>query len=312
MPTRPRRTALAARAYATTPGDLSDLLLLDVEAGVCEKASRIDEAITAAQSFIRRARIGLEPGWRVTGEFARLWDSRFATYRTWERCKRRELYRENWIEWDERGKARRIEAFRFLEAELRSSTLTLAAPGGLDWWADDDWAFEREPKLLQRRVPAELHPLSPPPDSATREGLGTLGSPEYATSPTWLAAVPQPAASSGSNPPTGSTVPTGSNTPPGTTAPPDPNTPAGAPRPADAAPPAPAASTPQALVQAAVSGSATPQPLPLWMESAIKLGARFVRVAAAGVPCAALGIHPARGGAPQRLLLTSAAATIRS
>ena len=107
-------------AYAATPADLSDLLLLDVEAGVCEKASRIDEAITAAQSFIRRARIGLEPGWRVTGEFTRLWDSRFATYRTWERCKRSELYRENWIEWDERGKARRIEAFRFLESELRS------------------------------------------------------------------------------------------------------------------------------------------------------------------------------------------------
>ena len=36
-------------------GDLSDLLLLDVEAGVCEKASRIEEAITAAQSFIRRS-----------------------------------------------------------------------------------------------------------------------------------------------------------------------------------------------------------------------------------------------------------------
>jgi hypothetical protein len=45
-------------AYAASPGDLSDLLLLDVEAGVCEKASRIDEAITAAQSFIARARIG--------------------------------------------------------------------------------------------------------------------------------------------------------------------------------------------------------------------------------------------------------------
>lgn len=217
--------------YAASPGDLSDLLLLDVEAGVCEKASRIDEAITAAQSFIRRARIGLEPGWRVTGEFARLWDSRFATYRTWERCKRRELYRENWIEWDERSRARRIEAFRFLESELRSSTLTLAAPGGLDWWADDDKAFEREPELLQRRVPAELRPLSAPPESATREGLGTLGTPEYATTLTWLTPVPQE------------------------------------------------------------SGQDTP---PLWMESAIKLGTRFVRVAAAGIPCAALGFTPHR------------------
>jgi len=265
--------------YAAAAGDLSDLLLLDVEAGICEKASRIDEAITAAQSFIRRARIGLEPGWRVTGHFARLWKSRFETYRTWERCKRRELYRENWIEWDERSKARRIEAFRFLESQLRS-TLTLAAPGGLDWWADDDSVLERQPELLQQRLPSELHPLSPPPEPATREGLGTLGRPEYATSPSWLAAAPQPAESIDSNPPTGSTPPTGSNPQTGSTVPAGPN----------AAPPA--ASTPQALVQAAVSGSITPQPLPLWMESAIKLGTRFVRVAAAGIPRAALGFSP--------------------
>jgi Tc toxin complex TcA C-terminal TcB-binding domain len=250
-------------AYAATAGDLGDLLLLDVEAGVREKASRIDEAITAAQSFVGRARIGLEPGWRVTGQFARLWDTRFATYRTWERCKRRELYRENWIEWDERSKARRIEAFRFLESGLRSSTLTLAAPGGLDWWADDDKALEREPELLQRRVPAELHQLSAPPESATREGLGTLGRPERATTPTWLTPVPQGSGSTGST---------------------------GVPSPADAAPRSGA--TAQDLVQAAVRGSAAPQSPPLWMESATKLGTRFVRVAAAGVPWAALGLTP--------------------
>ena len=209
--------------YAAAAGDLSDLLLLDVEAGICERASRIEEAITAAQSFIRRARLGLEPGWRVTGDFARLWDGRFETYRTWERGKRRELYRENWIEWDERSQARRIEAFRFLESQLRS-TLTVAAPGGLDWWADDDPVPEGQPEFLQQRVPAELRPLSPLPERQTREGLGTLGRPEYAASPSWLAA--------------------------------------------------------------------GPQPLPLWMESAIELGTRFVRVAAAGIPGAALGFSP--------------------
>jgi hypothetical protein len=255
------RVALPWQAgqYAATPGDLSDLLLLDVEAGVCEKASRIDEAITAAQSFIRRARIGLEPGWRVTGEFARLWDSRFATYRTWERCKRAELYRENWIEWDERSKARRNEAFRFLETELRSSTLAVAAPGGLDWWADDEKAFEREPELLQRRVPAELHPLSAPPESATREGLGTLGNPEYATTPTWLTPAPQD----------------------GSAAPQD-----------GSAAPQDGSAAPQDGSAAPQDGSAAPQSPPLWMESAIKLGTRFVRVAAAGIPRAALTFTP--------------------
>ena len=151
--------------YATAPGDLSDLLLLDVETGICEKTSRIEEAISAVQAFIRRSRLGLEPDWKVTSEFARLWDSRFETYHTWERCKRRELYRENWIEWAELDRARRIEAFRFLESQLRSSTLALAAPGGLDWWADDERSLEHAPKLLQRRVPSELQPLLRPPSS---------------------------------------------------------------------------------------------------------------------------------------------------
>jgi hypothetical protein len=270
-------TWLPASTFASAPGDLSDLLLLDVETGICEKASRIDEAITAVQSFVRRSQLGLEPGWKVTREFARLWDSRFETYRTWELCKRRELYRENWIEWAELGKARRIEAFRFLESQLRTSTLALAAPGGSDWWADDEASLEDAPRLLQRRIPSELRPLSPPPpstsppaESASREGLATLGSPEYAAQPTWLATVPQ--ASAPAPTPTPST---------------------------EATPyaPAPSPVTPEtvtSLGQAIAAGSTHPQPLPLWMESAAKLGTRFVRVAAAGVPEAALGFVPHR------------------
>jgi hypothetical protein len=272
-------------AFATGPGDLSDLLLLDVETGICEKASRIQEAITAVQTFVRRSRLGLEPDWKPTRHFARLWDSRFDTYRTWERCKRRELYRESWIEWFELGKARRIEAFRFLESQLRTSTLTLAAPGGLDWWADDDEALEHKPKLLQRRIPSELHPLSPP-----REGLGVLGTPEYAAQPTWLAPVPQvsatnsaPAPASGPAGPapshSSSTLPTSAPT-----AARGPSSPAGS-----AAPPP---TTALSLARAVASGSTQPQGLPLWMESAMKLGTQFVRVAAAGVPQAALRFAP--------------------
>ena len=138
VPHEPRGAAVAGRVtFATAPRDLSDLLLLDVEAGICERASRIEEAITAVQTFIRRARLGLEPGWTVTREFARMWDREFANFHVWQACKRRHLYKENWIEWDELEKARRIEAFRFLEDRLRSATLTVAAPGGLEWWPDE-------------------------------------------------------------------------------------------------------------------------------------------------------------------------------
>ena len=249
--------------YASRPADLSDLLLLDVETGVCENASRIEEAITAVQMFIRRSRLCLEPNWSVGREFARMWDSRFCTYRIWEKCKLRELYRENWIEWTERGKARRIEAFRFLESELRSSTLTLAAPGGLDWWADDVQSLEHAPTLLQKKVPSQLEALTAQPP-ATREGLATLGTPEYAARPTWLAAVPQASASAGSG--GGSTGGTGTASTPSRTVP--------------------------ALAKAAADSSAQPVSLPLWMESAMKLGTRFLRVAAAGVPQASLGFEP--------------------
>ena len=273
----------SSTAYAASAGDLNDLLLLDVRTRDCEKASRIDEAITAAQNFIRRAGLGLEPGWKVTREFAQLWDSRFETYRKWELCKRRELYRENWIEWEELGKARRIEAFRFLEDQLRSSALTIAAPGGLDYWLDDDRPLEHEPELLQERVPSELEPLTAPPQSVTREGLGTLGTPEYASEPTWLAAVPQTAASGaggqGAGAGAASSGSASSSAPQGTAV-------------------LAQSSKVQALAQAVAVGSAQSQPgvLPFWMESAMKMGTTFLRIAAAGVPEATLKFVPHRDG----------------
>jgi hypothetical protein len=170
--------------FATVARDLSDLLLLDVEAGIRERASRIDEAITAAQSFVRRARLGLEPGWTVTAEFARMWDREFSTFHVWQACKRRHLYKENWVEWDDLEEARRVEAYRFLESKLRSSELTIAVPGGLDWWPDQRPRAHQSLELLQKSEPSDLRQLS-----AAREGLNLLGTPERDARPSWLAAV---------------------------------------------------------------------------------------------------------------------------
>jgi hypothetical protein len=247
--------------YATKPEDIADLLLLDVRTGLCETASRIEEAIAAVQSFIRRARLTLEPGWKVSREFVRLWDTGFASFHTWQRSKRRTLYAENWIEWEEIAAARRIEAFRFLESELRDSTLTVAAPGGTDWWVDEDTPLEFVPKLLQRRDPSELQPLTPPPASVTREGLGTLGNPEEAGAPSWLTPVPAPAASA---------------------PPPPPPSVSGAAASGDAVKTATAVAT---------AAGATPS-LPLWMQAAAELGTAFLRVAAAVMPPAALPFAP--------------------
>ena len=46
--------------YAQSPRDLTDLLLQDVEVGVNETSTRIRDAVVAAQTFIQRARLGLE------------------------------------------------------------------------------------------------------------------------------------------------------------------------------------------------------------------------------------------------------------
>src|SRR6202035_4960660 len=180
------RVALPGSAglHARTARDLSDLLLQDVEAGICERASRVEDGVRAVQTFVQRARLGLEPGFAVTPAFAELWDRRFATFRVWEACKRREVYRENWIDWDELEAARKSEAFRFLESELRRSTLTVAAPGGLEWWPVLPLPAHPSLALLQSREPAEIRLLDPAP-----EGLGVLGTPERDARPSWLAPV---------------------------------------------------------------------------------------------------------------------------
>jgi hypothetical protein len=170
--------------HATVPRDLSDLLLLDVETGICQRASRIDEAITAVQSIVRRARLHLEPNLIVTPGFVEMWDREFATFHVWQACKRRHLYKENWIEWADLEKARKVEAFRFLENNLKRSTLSIAVPGGAQWWPDQRPPTRREPPRLQQREPAAMQLLSTP-----REGLDLIGTPERDARPAWLTAV---------------------------------------------------------------------------------------------------------------------------
>ena len=239
--------------HATTQRDLSALLLLDVETGLREKASRIDEAITAVQQFVRRARLQLEPGWQVSREFAQVWDRQFASFEVWQACKRRQLYKENYVEWDEMEKARRIEAFRFLESELRCSVLSAGVPGGLEWWPNERPPSHGGLEPLQSSEPSELQLLPNP-----REGLNLLGTPEYAAQPSWLTDVLSASSSSG---------------------------PENASR-------SDAAVEGGSLARPTSSTTDSAQSLPFWMKAAIRLGTRFYRVAAADMPPAAMGFEP--------------------
>jgi hypothetical protein len=219
------RVALPWGGFARTPRDVSELLLLDVESGLDQRASRIEEAVSATQMFVQRYRLGLELGWNASPELAQLWDRRFATFRVWEACKRRELYRENWIDWDELEQARRTEAFRALESELRRGTLTMPAPGGTVHWNEPRPASQPGLTTLQAREPARLQALVP-----ARQGLALQGTPERHARPSWLASLP--------------------------------------------------------------AGTSPSTKLPAWFEAAVRLGTRFVRVAAAGLAPASARLAP--------------------
>lgn len=258
------RVSLPWGGHAHEPKDLSDLLLLDVETGLCETASRIEEAIGAIHLFVQRSRLGLEPGWSPSPEFILLWERRFATFYVWEACKHRELYRENWIDWEELEKARHTEAFQFLEAELRRTTLTVPIPGGLEHWPNQRLPIHPGIMLMQVREPDRLKQLSPSP-----EGFDLLGSLDRHACPSWLAPL---------RPHTGSVDSPISN---------------------------PISfrdnsfDNPELLVingdtsdgNSTLSRDAA-YPLPLWIQAAIRLGVRFVRVAAASEPPASTRFEP--------------------
>src|SRR5262249_59884445 len=176
---------------AASPKELGERLLIDVEVGLCERASRIEEAVTATQTFERRARLGLEkPAWEPSPAFALLWDRSFATFRTWQACERKETYRENWIEWSELEQARRTEGFRFLESELCRARLTVPVPGGLTYWKGARPPAHDGLQVLQTREPATTKRMAPKQPPAQNEALNLLGTPERSARRSWLAAIP--------------------------------------------------------------------------------------------------------------------------
>jgi len=253
------RVVLPWGGHAREPRDLSELLLLDVEAGLCQRASRIQEAVTALQTFVQYARLRLDASWLPGPELPLLWDRKFASFAVWETCKRRDIYGENWIEWEELAQARASESFRFLEDRLRSATLTVPAPAGLALWTGKRPPAHPGLQLLQAVEPSSIAAVKPP-----REGLGLLGTEERHARPSWLAAGLQRSDRAGN----------------------------GGDRPTDVPGIA-------ATVRSAVRPSFPPTAygeLPWWIEAAIRLGVRFVRVAASGLPMGAATFQS--GGAP--------------
>jgi hypothetical protein len=248
----------APGVFATRGKDLSELLLLDVGTEICEKISRIEEAVTAVRAFVERARLSQEPTFVVTPAFASAWDEIFATFRSWQACERRRLYSENYAEWTEHERAMQTEAFRFLESELRRVTLTAPQPGGMEYWPGPDWPLHPSLIRLQHREPSQLKQVPQP------ENLGLMGRPERHARPSWLAPSQLGLIRDPGRQPrddeTGTWVPI--NNVPGTRINDDVSLPVDSPQ------------------------------LPLWLQAAVRLGTRFLRIAAAGEPPASSSFLP--------------------
>lgn len=221
--------------YATEAKHLSELLLIDVEAGICQKASRIEEATTAVQNYMRRVRMGLEYPTMSTPipfnaslDFIHLWDKHFTTFNIWKKCKMREVFNENWLEYDKLKKAKKTEAFQFLEDRLRRQTLTVPITKELP---NPTPVNNVGGRLLQHQEPAITQVLVASP----REGFDQIATPEVHGRSSWLTSITES------------------------------------------------------------DLSTKPPKVPYWIDAAIRLGKKFVRVAAAGQPLNRLYCPPIEG-----------------
>ncbi|KAI4145965.1 MAG: hypothetical protein L6R39_003626 [Caloplaca ligustica] len=250
-------------AFATKPQDLSELLLQDVQVGILQRASRIEDAIQAVQTFVQRARIGLEPQFPVTRAFSELWQCRFSSFKLWQAWKRRSLYRETWIHWDDVRRLETSEGFNFFRSELRKDVNTLASTARKTWWPSSDW-----PDTVGiPGVTAEQCAVLGKQNGGFDEGLPLMATPDRHGRPTLIApqnvdeALPSPE-------------------------PNDPGLPSLAKLQKSAE-----SSADTKTVNSITGRQYSPADVldgvespPLWLQAAIRMGVRFVRVTASGLP----------------------------
>ena len=297
--------SIANHPYATCISDLSDLLLQDVSTSLCKHTARIQDGIRAAQTFMQRLQIGLEPNYVWTNDLAKEWSSNFESYESWKLYRRWQIYPENYVQVDELEKSRKCEAFRFLEERISNNELTLpkSSPGfvlvpdglpGGETLKAKQWTDFARLSAMNNASPDDGVDLIGTPFFAQQSWLAPLN--EVVPSPSTTATNPQRTDSSSTNLPT-------KQIPPQVKAESGPAVTAATPQVASAAPSskdkstaamalAGAKSNPKhAIVAAPIqSGSDTSVDpgdniqVPMWFKAAIRLGTRFIRIAASGLP----------------------------
>ncbi len=97
-----QRDALVARVVSTDPGladadGIIDAYLIDAQINPCRKASRVQQAIAAAQLMVQRAQLGLEGQVEFSEAERQEWEW-MRSYRVWEANRKVFLWPENWLE----------------------------------------------------------------------------------------------------------------------------------------------------------------------------------------------------------------------
>jgi hypothetical protein len=238
------------REFVESPRDLSALLLQEVEVGSCQYSTRIEDAVGSIHTLIQRICLGLEPSFSLQAIARKTWEEIFSSFDKWECWQRRRIYLEDWVEWKELHDARKSEAFPFFEKGLRRNEFNRpeSTPPFI-------WTAGQGPTTHMSPIQGRELAIGSAQRNSLDEGLRLMAAPFRHGRQTLLARV---------------------NVPPSTNVP-DPDDEG-----SEDSPSEPEPTDPLLLRRLAVSR--LPASLPLWVQAAIRLGTRFVRVAAAGLP----------------------------
>ncbi|OAR03095.1 hypothetical protein LLEC1_03148 [Akanthomyces lecanii] len=261
--------------------EISDYLLLDVFVDIGETTTRVNDLVDAAQRFVQRAILGLEAEFLLDAETLKRWECEFSTFEKWQARQRRLWYNENWLQWDEAKKWSKSEGYQSLDKALVSGITTVATLAeNMNW--DGTSSFPAQPG--KEPLPSAQASVLQVQRQALDEGLSLMGRPDRSAMPTWLAPV-QPINSA--RPPERNPNPPGGGPPRFEAESPDENSEeADAIRSGDGeGEPSPTTITPTSLDES-LPGASSLKSIPLWVQAALRLGVRFIRVAASSVPIA--------------------------
>ena len=227
---------------------LSDRLLLDVEADIDETTTRIDDAVAATQRCMQRLILGLDSSsFKLGADVLKRWECELSSFDKWQAAQRRRYYFENWVHWEEEKKLTHCEGFQSLKRALGADVSTISAPV-----RGQSWEQPRLPSAPGRASISSSQSFTltgSDPLHSRDEGLRILGTPDHSARPTWLAAVRESASVVGGQRDKHEL----------------------------------ATSKVEASNAIVTADLASLDAVPLWIRSAVRLGTRFLRVAASSV-----------------------------